>query len=112
MQGVVFAVLHIAALVNTSWDELGPDTGNDRYASDLYACDISNAAVMTAQNRYSRLMRRSLPILESVRALYPKSANRSIMVRAAWRSEESMLERPEVYGSDGWTPVVSQLQLK
>lgn len=50
-------------------------------------------------------MRRSLPILESVRALYPKSANQTIMVRAAWRSEDSMLERPAANGSDGWTPV-------
>lgn len=38
-------------------------------------------------------------------ALIPWGANRTIMVRAAWRSEESMLERPDVNGSDGWTPV-------
>lgn len=47
----------------------------------------------------------SIPILASVRAQYPKSANRLIMVQSAWRPEDSTLARPAANGSDGWTPV-------
>ncbi|QOD05923.1 hypothetical protein [Pseudarthrobacter sp. BIM B-2242] len=48
----------------------------------------------------------SFPILESVRALFPKSANRTIMVANAWNPADSKLERPEPNGwEDGWTHV-------
>lgn len=44
----------------------------------------------------------SLAIPESVRALYPTSANRTIIVSNAWHPDKSTLERPDVNGSDGW----------
>lgn len=50
-------------------------------------------------------MTRSIPIPESVRALYPKSANRTITVADAWRPEDSTLERPAFNGTDGWTRI-------
>lgn len=48
----------------------------------------------------------SYPILESVRALFPKSANRTIMVASAWNPANSKLERPEPNGwEEGWTHI-------
>lgn len=50
-------------------------------------------------------MSRHYPILESVSALFPKIANRTILVNSAWRPEDSTLERPASNGTDGWTPI-------
>lgn len=48
----------------------------------------------------------SYPILESVRALFPKSANRTIIVSSAWNPSRSKLERPEPNGwEEGWEHV-------
>jgi len=38
-------------------------------------------------------------------AVFPKSANRTVMVLHAWRREDSTRSAPEPNGSDGWTPV-------
>lgn len=43
--------------------------------------------------------------LESARALFPKSANKTIMVRAAWHPDRSTLDRPAPGGMDGWDSV-------
>lgn len=51
-------------------------------------------------------MRPSHPILESVRALFPKSANRTITVANAWNPAKSTLDRPEPSGwEEGWEHV-------
>lgn len=43
--------------------------------------------------------------LESARALFPKSANKTIMVRSAWHPDRSTLDRPALGGMDGWNSV-------
>jgi hypothetical protein len=45
------------------------------------------------------------PVLASVQAQFPPSANKNVRVVSAWRREDSTLERPEPNGSDGWTSV-------
>lgn len=48
----------------------------------------------------------SYPILESVRALFPKSANRTILVANAWNPSRSKLDRPAANGwEEGWEHV-------
>jgi hypothetical protein len=44
-------------------------------------------------------------ILASAQAQFPKSANKQVGVRAAWRREDSTLDHPEPNGTDGWTYV-------
>ena len=45
------------------------------------------------------------PVLASVQAQFPPSANKNVRVKAAWRREDSTLESPEANGVDGWTNV-------
>lgn len=44
-------------------------------------------------------------ILASAQECFPKSANKTIRVQAAWRAEDSTLSCPAPNGMDGWTTV-------
>lgn len=44
-------------------------------------------------------------ILASAQECFPKSANKTIRVQAAWKAEGSTLSRPAPDGADGWTTV-------
>ncbi len=44
-------------------------------------------------------------ILASAQAQFPKSANKQVRVSAAWRRQDSTLDRPASNGTDGWTSV-------
>ena len=44
-------------------------------------------------------------ILASAQAQFPKSANRTVTVAAAWRAADSSLDAPLPNGPDGWSPV-------
>lgn len=48
---------------------------------------------------------KSQKILASAQECFPKSANKTIRVQAAWRPEDSTLSQPSPNGVDGWTTV-------
>jgi len=45
------------------------------------------------------------PVLASVQAQFPKSANKNVRVANAWRRADSTLDAPLPNGDDGWSPV-------